>query len=99
MWRLLRLLIKQQKLRGHTSGTLLLNKYGRKMSKNSFSAWFRTEMKKCPGCECKEVGCMIIRHSVITHKRGGCMTLEKRERFADQCMHSCKSNEQYRVHT
>ena len=98
MWRLLRLLIKQQKLRDHTSGMVLLNRYGRKMTKNGYSSWFKREMKKCPGCECKEVGCLILRHSVITHKRGGCMTIEKRGKFADQCMHSVGCNEQYRVH-
>ena len=98
MWRLLQLLIKQQKLRDHTSGTILVNRYGRKMTKNGYSSWFKREMKKCPGCECKEVGCLILRHSVITHKRGGCMTNAQRDKFAAQCMHSASCNDTYRVH-
>ena len=98
MWRLLKLLIKQQKLRDHTSGMILLNRYGRKMTKNGYSTWFKREMKKCPGCECKEVGCLILRHSVITHKRGGCMTNSQRDSFANCCMHSASCNDNYRVH-
>ena len=98
MWRLFGLLRKQQKMREITSGHILLNRYWRKMTKNGFSSWIKREMKKCYGCADKEVGCLIIRHAVITHKRRHCMTNAQREKFALQCMHTPKTNDDYRVH-
>ena len=98
LWRLFGLIRKQQKMRDISSGHILLNRYWRKMSKNGFSSWLKREMKKCYGCADKEVGCMIIRHSVITHKRRHDLTNAQREKFAMQCMHTAKTNDDYRVH-
>lgn len=98
MWRLFGLLRKQQKMRDITSGPILLNRYWKPMTKNGYSSWLKREMKKCHGCADKEVGCLIIRHAVITHKRRHCMTNAQREKFANQCMHSSKTNDDYRVH-
>ena len=98
LWRLFSLLRKQQKMRDIQSGPILLNRYWRKMSKNGYSSWLKREMKKCYGCADKEVGCLIIRHAVITHKRRHCMTNAQREKFANQCMHSAATNDTYRVH-
>ena len=98
MWRLFSLIRKQQKMREIDSGTILLNRYWRPMSKNGYSSWLKREMKNCRGCHDKEVGCLIIRHSVITHKRRHCMTIAQKEKFANECMHSSKRNDEYRVH-
>ena len=98
MWRLFGLLRKQQKMRDIDSGTILLNRYWKPMTKNGYSSWLKREMKSCKGCEDKNVGCLIIRHAVITHMRRKCMTTHQREAFANQCMHSAGLNEKYRVH-
>jgi hypothetical protein len=98
MWRLLKLLRKQQKMREIESGFILLNCYWRPMKKNAYSGWLKRELKKCPGCEDKNVTSMPIRNSVITHKRGNCMTLAQRDTFGNQCMHSASTNEIYRRH-
>ena len=98
LWRLFGLIRKQQKMRDINSGHLLLNRYWKRMTPNGYSSWLKREMKKCPGCDKKEVGCLIIRHSVITHKRRHCMTNAQSEKFASQCMHSAKTNNDYRVH-
>lgn len=98
MWRLFSLLRKQQKMRDMHSGMVLINRYWRPMTKNGYSSWLKREMKGCKGCEDKQVGCLILRHAVITHKRRKCMTTHQRENFATQCMHSSGTNDTYRVH-
>ena len=80
------------------SGTVLLNRYWRPMTKNGYSTWLVREMKKCPDCADKCIGVLILRHSVITHKTRHIPTLEERERFAHSCMHSVHMNDLYRVH-
>ena len=97
MWRIFSLLRKQQKMRDIGSGPILLNRYWRKLSPNGYSSWLRREMKKCEGCEEKAIGCLIIRHSVITHKYKGSMTLAQQKSFATACMHGSKQNALYRV--
>ena len=97
-WRLLQLLRKQHKLRGMTSGTLLLNSYWRPMSRNGFSAWMKRYMGKLEACKGKSVGCLAIRHSVITHHRRHDSKLNERDEFAYRCMHSPQQNEFYRIH-
>ena len=96
MWRLLALIRKQQKMRKLDDGPILLSRYWRAMSPNAFGMWMKREMKKCPGCEDKSVGCMAVRKSVITHKRRGCMSFQKRAAFAKECMHSARQQEFYR---
>lgn len=98
MWRLLKLLRKQHKMREIESGGILLNRYWRPMKKNAYSAWFMREMKKCKGCEEKDVGCLIMRHSVITHLLRNNHTIRQRDKISHNCMHSTKCNENYRVH-
>ena len=97
LWRLWALLRRQQQKRGHKSGNILLNKHYNAMTPNSFSAWLAREMKKCPGCEKKNVSCMIIRHCCITHKRRNEMTNDEKTEFAKTCMHSENTNNNYRV--
>ncbi len=97
MWRLAQLLRKQQKMRSMKSGNILLNRYWRKMSPNGFSTWMKREMKKCPGCEDKSVGCLILRHCVITHKNRNAPTIKQNREFAAKCMHSTTLNARYRV--
>ncbi len=98
MWRLIQLLRSQHALRGLKSGYLLLNRYWKQLHRNAFTNWMKREMGKLEACKGKSVGCLGIRHSVITHKRRNDSTLEKRNQFAYHCMHSAKRNEQYRVH-
>ena len=89
---------RQQKLRHLPTGHVLLNRYWRLMSPNGYSTYFKREMKKMPGCERKTVGCMAIRHSVITHFRRGEMKITAEKAFADRCMHkSTERNKQYRI--
>ena len=57
----------------------------------------KREMKKCPGCEGKSVGCLLIRHCVISHKTRNNPTIKQQREFADACMHSCAQNQRYRV--
>ena len=98
MWRIFSALRIQQTKRGvRKTGHLLLNKYYRPMTPNGYTSWITREMKRCPGCEKKAVGCMIIRHCCITHKRRHEMTNEEKRKFAGECMHSEKTNNQYRV--
>ena len=98
MWRLVQLLRKQHAMRGITQGNLILNRYWKPMLPNSFTNWMKREMGKLESCKGKNVSCLGIRHSVITHKRRNDTTLEKRQQFAENCMHSAAMNELYRVH-
>ena len=98
MWRLFGLLKKQQKMREINSGAILLGRYWRPMSKNGYSSWMKREMKGCKGCADKQVGCLMIRHSVITHMRRKELTIHQKNDFATRCMHSCGQNDRYRVH-
>ena len=98
MWKLFSLIRKQQKMRGITAGFVLLNRYWRKMTKNGYSTWLVREMKKCPGCEDKCVGVLILRHSIISHMTRNIPTLQERDSFARSCMHSAHMNDLYRVH-
>ena len=97
LWRLWALLRKQQMKRGIKSGKILLNKHYRGLTPGAFSGWLAREMKRCPGCEKKMISCMIIRHCCITHKRRHEMTNEEKEQYAEKCMHSSKTNNEYRV--
>lgn len=98
LWRIFAALKIQQKKRGiKGTGHLLLNKYYRPMTPNGFTSWMKREMKRCPGCEKKAIGCMIVRHCCITHKRRHEMTNEEKRKFAGDCMHSQKMNNDYRV--
>ena len=98
MWRLVQLLRKQHSMRGITSGHLLLNRYWKRFYPNSYTNWLKREMGKLECCKGKSVGCLGIRHCVITHHRRHDSTLDKRKEFARCCMHSMAMNEQYRVH-
>jgi len=98
MWRLAQLLRKQHAMRGITSGNLLLNRYWKRMLPNSFTNWMKREMGKLESCKGKNVSCLGIRHSVITHKRRNDTTLAQREELAYKAMHSAAINELYRVH-
>jgi hypothetical protein len=97
MWRLVQLLRRQHKMRGLTSGNLILNRYWKPMLPNSFTNWMKREMGKLASCKGKNVSCLGIRHSVITHRRRNDLTLEQRQAFAENCMHSAAMNDQYRV--
>jgi hypothetical protein len=97
-WRLLQLIRKQHTMRNVTSGRIFLNRYWRGMSRNGFTTWLRREMGKIDACKGKNVGCLAIRHSVITHTRRNDTKYEARKEFARRCMHSCRQNEDYRVH-
>jgi hypothetical protein len=98
MWKLFTLIRKQQKMRDIQSGTVLLNRYWRPLTKNGYSSWLVREMKNCPGCEDKCIGVLILRHSIITHKTRHMPTLEQRDEFSRSCMHSAHMNDLYRVH-
>ena len=98
MWRIWALLRKQQQKRGITGGHILVSKYYRAMSPNGFSSWLKREMKRCPGCEKKAVGCMLIRHCCITWERRNEKTNPEKAEYAKKCLHSQKTNDQYRVH-
>ena len=97
-WRLVQLLKKQHKIRNLEPGNLLLNRYWRPMKANAFTNWMKREMGKLPECEGKAVGCLSLRHSIITHRRRNDSTLDQREEFARCCMHSASTNELYRIH-
>ena len=98
LWRLWSLLRRQHIKREIKGGKILLNKHYKGMTPNGFSSWMSREMKQCPGCEKKKISCMIIRHCCITHKRRHEMTNEQKKKFASECMHSEKTNNQYRTH-
>ena len=98
MWRIWGMLRLQQKKREYSGGHMILNKYYRPMTPTGFTSWMTREMKRCPGCEKKAVGCMLIRHCCITHERRHEKTIAEKKAFADKCMHSVARNEQYRVH-
>ena len=98
LWRLWALLRRQQVKRGK-EGKILLNKHYKGMTANGFSSWMAREMKACPGCEKKDISCMIIRHCCITHKRRHEMTNDEKAKYAEECMHSEKTNNEYRAHT
>ena len=98
MWRLVQLLRRQHTMRGVTSGNLILNRYWKPILPNSFTNWMKREMGKLESCKGKNISCLGIRHSVITHRRRKDTTLEKRAEFAEKCMHSAAMNEIYRVH-
>lgn len=97
MWRLVRLIRKQQKIRRFPHGRVLLNRYWKDMTPNGYSTWFAREMKKCPGCADKRIGCNILRHSKITHVRRNEMTIRQANQFAEDCSHTRQLNEIYRV--
>ena len=96
LWRLWSLL-KRQQLKRKIEGKILVNKHYKGMTPNNFSAWLTREMKQCPGCEAKKISCMIIRHCCITHKRRNEMTNDEKETYANNCLHSEKTNNQYRT--
>ena len=96
MWRLWRLLKKQQTKRKATEGRMLLNTRWKPMTPNGYSTWLKREMKRCKACEKKTVGCMMIRHSVISHYRRNDMSMEKKDAFARRCLHSSAVNDIYR---
>ena len=98
MWRLLQLLRRQHTMRGKTKGHLILNRYWKPILPNSFTNWMKREMGKLESCKGKNVSCLSIRHSVITHRRRNDTTLEQRKQFAENCMHSAAMNELYRIH-
>lgn len=99
MWRLAQLLRRQHKMRGVTENApLLVSRYWRPMSRNSYCNWLKREMGKLEPCKGKSVGCLAIRNSVITWMRRNDTTLAERERFAYNCMHKPATNEIYRVH-
>ena len=99
MWRLAQLLRRQHKLRGVTgNSTLLLSRFWKPMPRNSYCHWLKREMRKLECCKGKSVGCLAIRHSVITHKRRNDSTLAARKQFAYNCMHRPQMNEFYRTH-
>ena len=98
MWRLVQLLRRQHSMRGMTKGNLILNRYWKPILPNSFTNWMKREMGKLESCKGKNVSCLSIRHSVITHKRRNDTTLEQRQQFAENCMHSAAMNELYRIH-
>lgn len=97
MWRLAQLLRAQHAMRGiREDSPLLLSRYWKPMSRNSFCVWLKREMGKFECCEGKAVGCLMIRNCVITHRRRKDMKLIEKEKFAKDCMHSTKQNELYR---
>ena len=99
MWRLVQLLRRQHKLRGVTGNSpILLSRYWKPLTRNSYCHWLKREMSKIECCKGKSVGCLAIRHSVITHRRRNDTTLEARKAFAYNCMHQVSMNELYRVH-
>jgi hypothetical protein len=99
MWRLAQLLRKQHKLRGVTeNATLLVSRYWRSMSRNSYCNGLKREMSRLEPCKGKSVGCLAIRNSVITHKRRHDSKILEREEFAYNCMHQAATNEMYRCH-
>ena len=98
MWRLFKLIFRQQKLRSLDPGHLLLNRYWDPMTPNGYSTWFKREMKRMPDCGKRVIGCMAIRHSVISHYRRNEMRLLAKNDFANRCMHSVKRNELYVIH-
>jgi hypothetical protein len=98
MWKLFTLIRKQHKMRDIDGGHVLLNRYWRPLTKNGYSTWLVREMKKCPGCEEKCIGVLMLRHSVITHKTRHMPTLNQRAEFSKSCMHSAHMNDLYRVH-
>lgn len=98
MWRLAQLLRKQHKLRGvEKDAPLLVSRYWRPMSRNSYCNWLKREMGKLEPCKGKSVGCLAIRNSVITHKRRNDSSMLDRKQFAYNCMHRPETNEMYRV--
>ena len=96
MWRLWRLLKKQQMKRKATSGHILLNKYWKPMTPNGYSTWLKREMRRCKACSEKTVGCLMLRHCVISHYRRNDMPMAKRDAFARRCLHSSAVNDIYR---
>ena len=100
LWRIWGMLQIQQQKRGWKyHGHMLLNTHYKPMTSNGYTVWLKREMKRCPGCEKKAIGCMIIRHCCITHKRRNEMTNEEKEKFSKKCMHSAKQNDNYRIPT
>ena len=97
LWRLWSLLKKQQNLRKIYHGYILLNKFYKPMSPSGFTVWLKNEMKRCEGCEKKDISCMMIRHCCITHKRRHEMSLLQKRQFAHDCLHSQPRNELYRT--
>jgi hypothetical protein len=99
MWRLSQLLRKQHKLRGVTKNApILISRYWRPMTRNSYCNWLKREMGKLEPCKGKSVGCLAIRNSVITHKRRHDSKMLDRQEFAYNCMHRPAANELYRCH-
>ena len=99
MWRLAQLLRRQHKMRGLTKESpLILSRFWKPMTRNSYCHWMKREMGKLECCKGKSVGCLAIRHSVITHRRRNDSTLADRKTFAYNCMHKPTTNELYRVH-
>ena len=98
MWKLFSLIRKQQRLRGICCGPVLLNRHWKPLSKNSYTGMMIREMKKCPGCEDKCISVSLLRHCVISHKTKSNASLEERNSFARNCMHSSARNELYRVY-
>lgn len=98
MWKLFKLIHRQQKLRELDPGPILLNRYWGPMTLNGYSTWFKREMKRMPDCGKRVIGCMAIRHSVISHYRRNEMRLLAKKDFANRCMHSVKRNELYVIH-
>jgi len=97
MWRLAQLLRMQHSMRGiREDSPLLLNRYWKPMTRNSFCQWLKREMGKFECCKGKSVGCLMIRNCVISHRRRKEMKLSEKQQFAKDCMHSAKQNELYR---
>ena len=97
MWRLVSLLIKQQKKRKLGTNFIMVNRHWRKFTGSGFSNFLSRELKKMPGCEHKSVGCTSLRHSVITHHNRNDKTIAQKTEWARRCMHSTKLNDQYRL--
>ena len=97
MWRLAQLIRRQHKLRGvEADAHLLLSKYWRPMTRNTFCNWMKREMSTFDCCKGKSIGCLAIRRSVISHKRRGDRRMVDLKQIASDCMHSVKANELYR---
>ena len=96
-WRLMQLLRKQHALRGIKSGNLILGRYWKPLNPNAFTNWMVREMGKLDSCKGKRVGCLAIRHSVITHHHRNSKKLQKMKDFAYCCMHTLTTNMEYRV--
>ena len=97
MWRLAQLLRAHHTMRGVKEDmNLILSRYWRPMSRNSFCTWLKREMRAFECCKGKNVGCLMIRNVVISHRRRSEMKLAQKEQFAKDCMHSTKQNELYR---